>query len=111
MEADAVADGDEQQRPMRSSARDGRIVAVCQGEEDVGDVFKGREGGGEGKRVGRLGEHEGHAGPEEDDFGCGGVREVFALEVSCRQGGSAGRVHIYQNAVRALFGHTLPRMI
>ena len=69
MEGDAVDDGDEEQGPVGAAFGDFGVAAVVDGEEDVGCFGEVGQGVFEGDGVGGLGEHEGHAGPEEDDLG------------------------------------------
>ena len=90
VEGDAVDEADEQQRPVRAAFGPGGVVAVVDGQEDVGGVGEVGEGVGEGGGVGGLHEHEGHAGAEKDDVRVGVLGEGFALEVSAGGGGRGG---------------------
>jgi len=68
VESYAVDDGHEQKRPVGAAFGDGDIACVVYGEENVccaGEVW---EGVFEGYGVGRLHQHEGHRGAEEDDM-------------------------------------------
>ena len=67
---------------MRAAFGDVGVVAVVYGEEDVGNLFEGGECGGKGERVGSLGQHEAHAGSEEDDVGGWRLGEKLVFEVS-----------------------------
>ena len=67
---------------MRAAFGKVDVLAVVDGEEDVGGAFEVRESSDEGERVGGLHHHEGHAGAEEDDVGVAVAGEEFALEVS-----------------------------
>ena len=82
MKGHAVDDGDEEEGPVRAAFGEVDILAVVDGEEDVGGPAEVGESGDEGERVGGLHQHEGHAGPEEDDVGIFVFGEEFSLEVS-----------------------------
>lgn len=90
MEGDAVDGADEQQRPVRAAFCGRHVAVVVDGEEDVGRGCEGGEGFAQGEGVGRVEQHEGHAGPEEDDAGFGVGGEVFALEVFFPEGYGLG---------------------
>ena len=81
----AVDDADQEQRPVRTTLGEIRIVAVVDGEEDVcctGEIWQGFF---ERERIGRLHEHEGHGWAEENNVGVFVLVEVLAFEVSGRQ--------------------------
>lgn len=82
MEGHAIDDGDEEERPVRAAFGEVDVLAVVDGEEDVGGAAEVGESRDEGERVRGLHEHEGHARPEEDDVGVLILGEKFALEVS-----------------------------
>jgi hypothetical protein len=84
VEGYVVDDGDEEQGPMGAAFGNGGVAAVGDWEEDMGDIFEGGKGRGDGMGVGGLEEHEGHGGAEEDDVGVFVVGEVEALKVSRR---------------------------
>lgn len=62
------------------------IFGVVDREEDVGGAAEIGEGGADGDWVGRLHEHEGHRGAEEDDVGGGILGKRFALKVFLPEG-------------------------
>ena len=66
---------------MRAAFGDLDGAAVVDGEEDVRRLVESGQGFADGEGVGRLHEHEGHGGPEEDDVGMLVLCEVFALEI------------------------------
>ena len=82
MKGHAIDDGDEEERPVGAAFGEVDVLAVVDGEEDMGGAAEIRESGDEGEGVGGLHEHEGHAGPEEDDLGVVIFGEEFSLEVS-----------------------------
>lgn len=82
VEGHAVDDRDEQERPVAAAFGDGHVARVVYGEEDVCCAGEVGEGVFQGERVGRLHEHEGHGGAEEDDVGGGVFAKFFTFEVS-----------------------------
>lgn len=58
------------------------IAAVVDGEKDVGCLGEVGKGVFQGQGIGRLDEHKGHGGAEEDDLGIFVLGEVFALQIS-----------------------------
>ena len=82
MEGYTVNDRDEQERPVAAAFGDGYVARVVYGKEDVCCAGEVGEGVFQGERVGRLHEHEGHGGAEEDDVGGGVFAKFFALQVS-----------------------------
>ena len=82
VEGHAVDDGHKEEGPVRAAFREIDVLAVVDGEEDMGGAAEVRERRDEGEGVGGLHEHEGHAGPEEDDVGVSVFGEEFSLEVS-----------------------------
>ena len=89
MEGDAVDDRDEEERPVRAAFRNGRVAAIVNGEEYMGCSCEIGEGVFESEGVRGLGEHEGHAGTEENDVGVFVLFQVFSFEVPIRQRGSS----------------------
>lgn len=67
---------------MRAAFCFHNIATVVDREEDVGGTREVGESLTEGSGIAGLGEHEGHAGSEEDDVGGLVLGEVFMLEVS-----------------------------
>ena len=82
MEAHAVDNADQEERPVRAAFCHAGISAIVDGQEDVGCVSERGEGFFEGERVLCLRKEKGHRGSEENDFGAGVLGKVFAFEVS-----------------------------
>ena len=58
------------------------VCGIVDGQEDMRCCAEVRKGFFQGKRIGSLHEHVGHAGAEEHDGGFGEGCEFFAFEVS-----------------------------
>ena len=105
VEGAPVADADEQQRPVRAALGHAHVAVVVDRQEDVADALEGRQRVAQRRRVRRLHQEEGHAGPEEHDVRAVELvlREEVALQVplhACCVSSTAGA---------GTQGHTLPR--
>ena len=66
---------------MCATFRQVRVVTVRYGKEYVRCAPEVGKGGFEGVRIGRLGQHERHAGAKKDNVGVADEGEVYALEI------------------------------